>query len=96
MCGAGWLRSLVTITVPLLWPGLVSAWVLLFIVSLREISTSILLVGGSNMVVGPSIFVFYEMGGFVSVAALAVVLTAVIFVPLLAVKLLAGKTPVGS
>ena len=94
VCGASWLQSLTTITAPLLWPGLVSTWALLFIVTLRETSTSILLVTGQNMVVGPSIFVFYEMGGMVVVSALALVLTGVIFVPLLLVKLLAGKTPV--
>ncbi len=92
VCGASWLRTLRTITMPLLRPGLMSAWVLLFIVALREISTSILLVTGKNMVLGPSIFVFYEMGGLAAVSALAVILSAIIFAALIVVRLVAGKS----
>jgi iron(III) transport system permease protein len=94
ICGASWLRILMTVTLPLLRPGIVSTWVLLFIVSLREISVSILLVTGQNMVVGPSIFVFYEMGGIVVVSALAMLLTALILIPLTTLRILVGRTPV--
>ncbi len=30
VCGASWLYQMRTVTVPLLWPGLIAAWFLLF------------------------------------------------------------------
>src|SRR5213075_5261 len=36
MCGAGWAYRIRTVTVPLLWPGLIAAWLLLFVASIRE------------------------------------------------------------
>src|SRR5262249_28750839 len=41
MCGAAWTFRLRTITVPLLVPGLIAAWLLLFIASMRELGASI-------------------------------------------------------
>ena len=45
MCGASWGYRLRTVTMPLLRPGLVAAWLLLFIASVRELGASILLMG---------------------------------------------------
>ncbi|HVZ37374.1 MAG TPA: iron ABC transporter permease, partial [Polyangiaceae bacterium] len=55
MCGAPWAFRTRTITVPLLWPGLIAAWVLLFIASVRELGASILLMGPHSKVITPSI-----------------------------------------
>jgi iron(III) transport system permease protein len=44
-----------TITIPLLVPGLVAAWLLLFIASVRELGASILLMGPHSKVITPSI-----------------------------------------
>jgi iron(III) transport system permease protein len=42
-CGSGYGRTLVRITLPLIKPGMVAAWVLLFVIFLRELPISILL-----------------------------------------------------
>jgi iron(III) transport system permease protein len=55
MCGAPWGYRMRTITVPLLRPGLVAAWLLLFIASVRELGASILLMGPKAKVITPAI-----------------------------------------
>src|SRR5262249_9649699 len=55
MCGASWAFRLRTVTDPVLRPGLVAAWLLLFIASVRELGASILLMGPHSKVITPSI-----------------------------------------
>jgi iron(III) transport system permease protein len=55
MCGASWSYRLRTVTMPLLKPGLVAAWLLLFIASVRELGASILLMGPNAKVITPAI-----------------------------------------
>jgi len=55
MCGATWGYRLRTVTMPLLKPGLVAAWLLLFIASVRELGASILLMGPKSKVITPAI-----------------------------------------
>ena len=55
MCGAPWGYRLRTVTMPLLKPGLVAAWLLLFIASVRELGASILLMGPKAKVITPAI-----------------------------------------
>jgi len=55
MCGASWGYRLRTVTMPLLRPGLIAAWLLLFIASVRELGASILLMGPSSKVITPAI-----------------------------------------
>ena len=45
VCGASWTYQLRTVTLPLLRPGIVAAWLLVFIASVRELGVSIFLVG---------------------------------------------------
>ena len=55
MCGASWTFRMRTVSIPLLVPGLVAAWLLLFIASVRELGASILLMGPHSKVITPSI-----------------------------------------
>jgi iron(III) transport system permease protein len=55
MCGAPWGYRLRTVTMPLLKPGLIAAWLLLFIASVRELGASILLMGPKAKVITPAI-----------------------------------------
>ena len=55
MCGASWGYRLRSVTMPLLKPGLVAAWLLLFIASVRELGASILLMGPKAKVITPAI-----------------------------------------
>jgi iron(III) transport system permease protein len=55
MCGASWTFRMRTVSIPLLVPGLVAAWLLLFIASVRELGASILLMGPHSKVITPAI-----------------------------------------
>lgn len=89
--GAGWFRVVQTITVPLLRPGLIAAWVLLFMISVREVSASLFLAAAGMQVLGPAIFNFWDSGGLPQVSALAMVQAAIILVAVVAVQRTAGR-----
>src|SRR5216684_517439 len=55
MCGAPWSFRVRTVTMPLLRPGLLAAWLLLFVASVRELGASILLMGPTSKVLTPAI-----------------------------------------
>jgi iron(III) transport system permease protein len=76
--GAGRFYMLRTITAPLLKPGLIAAWLLMFIVSVRELGASILLVGPDSRVISPSIIEAYQISGREQAATLAVIQLAVV------------------
>lgn len=89
--GAGWWRTLRTVTVPLLKSGILATWALLFMVSVREISASLFLSDANTPVLGPAIFSFWDSGGLPRVSALAVVQALIILVALYAVRRWAGR-----
>src|SRR6202035_3503231 len=53
VCGASWFYQLRTVSIPLLRPGIVAAWLLVFIASVRELGVSIFLVGPKAKVIAP-------------------------------------------
>ena len=80
MCGAGWTYRIRTVTVPLLWPGLIAAWLLLFVASIRELGASILLMGPHSKVITPSIVESWFASSTELTAAMALIQTAVVAV----------------
>jgi iron(III) transport system permease protein len=78
MCGAGWAYRIRTVTVPLLWPGLLAAWLLLFVASIRELGASILLMGPHSKVITPSIVESWFASSTELTAAMALIQTAVV------------------
>jgi iron(III) transport system permease protein len=88
--GAHWRRMMRTVTLPLLRAGLLANWVLLFMISVREVSASLFLSGPGTQVLGPAIFSFWDSGGLPRVSALAVVQAAIILIALIVVRRLAG------
>jgi iron(III) transport system permease protein len=91
VCGASWLYQLRTITMPLLRPGLIAAWVLLFIASVREVGTSVLLIGPQTKVIGPAIISSWESSGLQLTAAMALLQVVIVFAALLLLLLVAGR-----
>jgi iron(III) transport system permease protein len=89
--GAHPARVAYTITLPLLRPGLLATWALLFMVSVREISASLFLSGPSTQVLGPAIFSFWDSGGLPRVSALAVVQAVIILIALTVVRYMANR-----
>jgi iron(III) transport system permease protein len=78
MCGASWTFRMRTVSVPLLTPGLIAAWLLLFIASIRELGASILLMGPHSKVITPSIVESWFGTASELTATLALIQTGVV------------------
>jgi iron(III) transport system permease protein len=78
VCGATWGYRLRTITMPLLRPGLLAAWLLIFIASVRELGASILLMGPNSKVLTPAIVEAFFSSSSELTAAMALIQTAVV------------------
>lgn len=78
VCGASWLTTMKNITAPLLKPGLVCGWLVLFIIYIRELGTSILLYGRETEVMSVALFLLYDTEPMELTAAFAVIQTAMI------------------
>ena len=78
VCGASWAYRMRTITMPLLRPGLLAAWLLLFVASVRELGASILLMGPTSKVLTPAIVESWFGSSSEVTAAMALIQTAVV------------------
>ncbi|HEX7298520.1 MAG TPA: iron ABC transporter permease [Solirubrobacteraceae bacterium] len=78
--GASWWQSFRRIVLPLLMPGLVAGWIYIMVVSVRELSSSILLYSPGNEVLAIRIWEQYQNGQFTELAALGVVMVAALVV----------------
>jgi iron(III) transport system permease protein len=87
VCGAGLFRTLALIVVPLTRPTLIATWTLLFVLSLQEVSASILLYTSRTTVLSVAVFDLWEAGNVNALAALSVIQLAITFA---ALGLLAG------
>ena len=85
--GASWWRSFRTITLPLLRPGLVAAWVFVLIHAFRELSGSLILYSSGNEPIGVAIFDLWEDGSFPLLSAFGVI----VFVVLVVLSILAQR-----
>jgi iron(III) transport system permease protein len=79
MSGASWASTFVRIVLPLLKPGLIAGWIYIAIVSLRELSSSILLYSPGTEVVSIMIWELWENGQYVELSALGVMLIVLLF-----------------
>jgi iron(III) transport system permease protein len=80
MSGASWTTTFRRIILPLLKPGLVAGWIYIVIVSIRELSTSILLYSPGNEVLSILIWELWENGQYVELSALGVMFIFALFV----------------
>jgi iron(III) transport system permease protein len=83
VCGAGWLHQLRTITLPLLKPGVVAAWLLIFMACVRELGVSVFLMGPNAKVIAPSIVSAFASSGIELTAAMALIQTFTVILALL-------------
>ena len=83
VCGASWLYQLRTVSLPLLKPGIIAAWLLLFIASVRELGVSIYLMGPNSKVIAPAIVSSWSSAGTELTAALAIIQTFTVVAALL-------------
>lgn len=78
MSGATWRDSFRRIVLPLMAPGLVAGWIYVVVVSVRELSSSILLYSQSTRVLSVTIWEFWQNGQTGVLAALGVCMVVVL------------------
>ena len=79
MSGAPWSVTFRRVVLPLLKPGLLAGWIYVMIVSIRELSSSILLYSPGTEVVSIMIWELWQNGQYVELSALGVMLIAALF-----------------
>jgi iron(III) transport system permease protein len=89
VCGSGILRTIGRVVVPLTAPGLISAMSLLFILSIRELGSSLFLFTNGTIVMPVLLLDFYEGGDTGATAAFSVVQAVLLLVVLGIANLLA-------
>ena len=79
MSGASWGTTFRRIVLPLLKPGLLAGWIYIVIVSVRELSSSILLYSPGSEVVSIIIWELWQNGQYVELSALGVLFILALF-----------------
>jgi iron(III) transport system permease protein len=82
VCGAGWVYQMRTVTLPLLKPGVIAAWLLIFMACVRELGASVFLMGPNAKVIAPSIVNAFATSGTELTAAMALIQTFTVIVAL--------------
>ena len=91
MSGASWFITFKKVTLPLLKPGLMAGWIYILIVSIRELSTSILLSSPDNQVVSVLIWELWENGQYIELSALGVMLIISLFILVMLAQLFSKR-----
>jgi iron(III) transport system permease protein len=86
MSGASWRMTFQRIILPLLKPGLIAGFIYIVIVSVRELSGSILLYSPGSEVVSIMIWEYWQNGQYVELSALGVMLIVVLLCFVLAAQ----------
>jgi iron(III) transport system permease protein len=73
LCGAGMLRTLRHVVIPLAWPGVLAAMILLLVLSFREFATALFLYTSATQVFSLTMFDVWERGSTNLVAAMALI-----------------------
>ena len=79
MSGASWSTTFRRVVLPLLKPGLLAGWIYVMIVSIRELSSSILLYSPGSEVLSIMIWELWQNGQYVELSALGVMLIVALF-----------------
>jgi iron(III) transport system permease protein len=77
LCGAGGLKVLRAIILPLTMPAIAATWIYVFMHAIRDLSTAILLSGADNSIVAVVMLDLWNNGEVPQVAALSVIIAAV-------------------
>jgi iron(III) transport system permease protein len=80
MSGAGWFQTFRRVLLPLLMPGFVAGWIYIFVVSFRELGSSLLLYSPGREVLSIAIWEQWSNGLLPELAALGVMLVGFLVV----------------
>ncbi|MGN6488774.1 MAG: ABC transporter permease [Devosia sp.] len=83
VCGASWGYRMRSVTLPLLRPGILATWILIFLASVRELGSSIFLMGPYTKVIGPAIVEAWSSSGTEITATIAIIQMAAVFLAVL-------------
>lgn len=92
MSGASWGRTILDISMPLLRSGLIAAWIMVFAVTIRELSMAILLYVRGTETLPVAIFSFVDNGTFEPAASLSVVLVLISIFSVLLLRRVTGRS----
>ncbi len=79
VCGASWARTLIRVTLPLIKPGVIAGWVLLFILFFSELSMVMVLGSYNSVMLSMLMFEQWQLGQFTNLAALSMITITVVF-----------------
>jgi iron(III) transport system permease protein len=79
VCGASWLTTTRRILLPLVWPGFVGGWLLLFITYMREVSMSLMLSRSGTETLSVALFELLSYAPYGAMAAFTMVQVVVVF-----------------
>lgn len=91
MSGASWGTTFRRIVLPLLKPGLMAGWIYIVIVSIRELSSSILLYSPGTEVISILIWELWENGQYVELSALGVMFIMLLFMLVMVAQMIGRK-----
>jgi iron(III) transport system permease protein len=91
VAGASWVRSFVTVTMPLLRPGMLAAWIFVLIHAYRELSASLIVYSYGNEPIGVAIFDIWENGSYGLLAAFGMLVVFVLIVFSVAARLISSR-----
>ena len=77
--GATWFSTMRHVIVPLIWPAMVGAYVLLFVDFFKELSSAVLLYSTGNEVISVAIWDLYENSEWGMAAALAMISLVIVY-----------------
>ena len=91
MSGASWSMTFGRVVLPLLKPGLLAGFIYVMIVSIRELSSSILLYSPGTEVVSIMIWELWQNGQYVELSALGVMLIVALFLMVMLAQLVGRR-----
>ncbi len=91
MSGASWATTFRRVVLPLLKPGLLAGWIYILIVSIRELSSSILLYSPGSEVVSIIIWELWQNGQYVELSALGVLFILALFVLVMVAQVVGSR-----
>ncbi|MBO8173819.1 MAG: iron ABC transporter permease [Thermococcus sp.] len=91
MCGANWLTTMKNIVLPLIKPGLIAAWILVFMPTLSELTVSIIIYPPNHPTIGVATYNLMEEGQYTAAYALSAVVAVVVILAQLVVNRITGK-----
>jgi iron(III) transport system permease protein len=94
MCGASWFTTMRRILIPLVKPGILAGWMLLFLIFMRELDASILLYAEGSEVMSVTLFLLLEDSPAPQIAAYSMIQAMIMLVIMYVIRKLADPDDV--